>query len=87
MAISETARKTHDEVFPNHFPTLAVTDPKLIEYFDNFTVDEVLRYRNLDTKTRLMVRLEVEGTAQCPNSERSLGRRNSTTFSERSPRR
>ncbi|GIM91100.1 hypothetical protein [Paractinoplanes toevensis] len=33
MAISETARKNHDELFPGHVSTLAVTDPELIEYF------------------------------------------------------
>jgi 4-carboxymuconolactone decarboxylase len=31
MAISETARKNHDELFPNHVSALAVTDPELIE--------------------------------------------------------
>src|SRR3954462_9933261 len=57
MAISDTARKNHDEWFPCHVSTLAVTDPELIEYFDNFAFDEVLRYGNLDTRTRLMVQL------------------------------
>ena len=55
MAISETAQKNHDELFPNHKSTLALTDPELIEVFDNFAFDEVLSYGNLDTKTRLMV--------------------------------
>ncbi len=57
MAISETARKNHHELFPNHVSTLAVTDPELIEYFDNFAFDEVLRYGNLNTTSRLMVQL------------------------------
>ena len=57
MAISETARKNHDELFPGHVSTLAVTDPELIEYFDNFAFDEVLRHGNLDTRTRLMVQI------------------------------
>lgn len=57
MAISERARKNHDELFPAHISTLKVTDPELIEYFDNFAFDEVLRYGSLDTKTRLMVQL------------------------------
>ncbi len=55
MAISETARKNHEELFPNHKSTLKVTDPELIEVFDNFAFDEALSYGNLDTKTRLMV--------------------------------
>lgn len=55
MAISETAQKNHEELFPNHKSTLKVTDPELIELFDNFAFDEVLSYGNLDTQTRLMV--------------------------------
>ena len=57
MAVSETARKNHDELFPGHVSTLAVTDPELIEIFDNFAFDEVLGYGDLDTRTRLMVQL------------------------------
>ena len=44
MAISETAQKNHDELFPNHKSTLTLTDPELIEVFDNFAFDEVLSY-------------------------------------------
>ena len=55
MSISETARKNHEELFPNHISTLKVTDPELIEVFDNFAFDEVLSHGNLDTRTRLMV--------------------------------
>jgi 4-carboxymuconolactone decarboxylase len=55
MAITETAQKNHEELFPNHKSTLKVTDPEFIEVFDNFAFDEVLSYGNLDTKTRLMV--------------------------------
>jgi 4-carboxymuconolactone decarboxylase len=57
MSISETAQKNHDELFPHHKSTLKVTDPELIEVFDNFAFDEVLRYGTLDTRTRLMVLL------------------------------
>jgi 4-carboxymuconolactone decarboxylase len=55
MRISETANKNHDELFPNHKSTLKVTDPELVEIFDNFAFDEVLGYGNLDTRTRLMM--------------------------------
>ena len=55
MAISETAQKNHEELFPNHKSTLKVTDPEFIEVFDNFAFDEVPSYGNLDTKTKLMV--------------------------------
>lgn len=55
MAISETALKNHEELFPNYKSTLKNTDPELIEVFENFAFDEVLRYGNLDTRTRLIV--------------------------------
>ncbi len=55
MSISDIAKKNHDELFPNHQSILNVTDPELIEVFDNFALDEVLKYGNLDTRTRLMV--------------------------------
>jgi 4-carboxymuconolactone decarboxylase len=57
MAVSETARRNHDEIFPGRVSTLAATDPELIEIFDNFAFDEVLGYGNLDARTRLMVQL------------------------------
>lgn len=56
-ALNERARKVHNELFPNHISTLAVTDPELIETFDNFAFDEVLRHGKLTTRTRLMVQL------------------------------
>lgn len=55
MHISETVRKNHEELFHNRKSTLAMTDPELIEIFDNFAFDEVLGYGNLDNRTRLMV--------------------------------
>jgi 4-carboxymuconolactone decarboxylase len=57
MPPNEQARKSHDELFPGHVSTLAVTDPELIEVFDNFAFDEVLRHGDLDLRTRLMVQL------------------------------
>ena len=54
MPITETAQKNREELFPNHKSTLKVTDPELIEIFDNFAFDEVLRHGHLDPKTRLM---------------------------------
>jgi 4-carboxymuconolactone decarboxylase len=57
MAISEQAQRNHDELFPGHTSALAVTDPELIETFDNFAFDEVLRHGSLDARTRLMVQL------------------------------
>jgi hypothetical protein len=51
VAPTEQARKNHDELIPGHVSTLAVTDPELIGYFDNFAFDEVLRYGTLDPRT------------------------------------
>ncbi|WP_127022145.1 carboxymuconolactone decarboxylase family protein [Chroococcidiopsis cubana] len=55
MRISEAAHKRHEELFPNHQSTLKVTDPELIEIFDNFAFDEVIALSKLDTKTRVML--------------------------------
>ena len=60
------AQKNHDELFPGHVSTLAVTDPELIEYFDNFAFDEMLRDSSLDTRTRLMVQLASLIACQAP---------------------
>lgn len=57
MPPNSEARKNHAALFPGHAATLAVTDPELIETFDNFALDEVLRHGSLDTRTRLMVQL------------------------------
>src|SRR3954454_25132932 len=64
MAPTERARTNHDELFPGHVSTLAVTDPELIEIFDNFGFDEVLRHGSLDARTRLMVKLAAISASQ-----------------------
>jgi 4-carboxymuconolactone decarboxylase len=55
MAVSETAQRNHDELFPGHVSTLKATDPELVEVFDNFAFDEVLQHSSLDTRTWLTV--------------------------------
>ena len=57
MAISDAARRNHDELFPDRVSTLAQTDPELVEYFDNWAFDEVISSGSLDVRTRLMVQL------------------------------
>jgi len=52
---SQAAHRNHEELFPNHQSTLKVTDPELIEVFDNFAFDAVLAQSKLDTKTRAMM--------------------------------
>lgn len=53
--LTEAAIKNHEELWPNYKSRAKQTDPELIEVFDNFAFDEVIRYGNLDTKTRVMV--------------------------------
>ncbi len=57
MKPSERAQQNHEKLFPGHVSRLSVTDPELIEIFDNFAFDEVLAYGDLDTRTRLMIQL------------------------------
>lgn len=57
MAISDAARRTHEQLFPGHVSALARTDPELIEVFDNFAFDQVVAEGDLDAPTRLMVQL------------------------------
>ena len=52
IAVSESARKNDDGLFPGHVSSLAVTDPELIEYFDNFVFDEVLLEGGLETERK-----------------------------------
>ncbi|MEV4112110.1 carboxymuconolactone decarboxylase family protein [Nonomuraea sp. NPDC049695] len=72
MAISDAARRHHDELFPGHVSTLARTDPELVEVFDNFAFDEVLRHGSLDTRTRLMVQLASMIACQAVNEYRVM---------------
>ena len=57
MAPNARAQKNHDDLFPGHVSTLAMSDPELIDIFDNFAFDEVLAQSCLDARTRLMVQL------------------------------
>jgi 4-carboxymuconolactone decarboxylase len=57
MAISYTAQRNHDALFPDHRSTLKVTDPELVEIFDNWAFDEIIEDAPLDVRKRLMVQL------------------------------
>lgn len=57
MAISKEAQRNHDTLFPGHVSTLKATDPELVEIFDSWAFDEVLKETPLDVRTRLMVQL------------------------------
>lgn len=55
MQLTDTAKKNHNELWPEYVSELNKTDPELIEIFDNFAFDEVISYGSLDTKTRIMM--------------------------------
>ena len=57
MPITDDAQRYHDLLFPGHQSTLKRTDPELVEIFDNWAFDEILRDARLDHRTRLMVQL------------------------------
>ena len=72
MAPNEQAQKNHDELFPNYVSKVAVTDPELIEIFDNFAFEEVLRTTKLDVRTRLMVQLAAIIACQAVREYRAM---------------
>jgi 4-carboxymuconolactone decarboxylase len=72
MPPTAEAQRNHDELFPGHVSTLARTDPELIEVFDNFAFDEILRESNLDTRTRLMVQLAAIIASHAVNEYRAM---------------
>lgn len=51
--ITETAHKNHELLWPGYESRAGATDPELIQVFDNFAFDEILRHGSLDTKTRV----------------------------------
>jgi 4-carboxymuconolactone decarboxylase len=72
MKPNENARRNHDVLFPNHVSTLAVTDPELIEYFDNFAFDEVLQHDDVDVCLRLKVQLAALIACQAVSEYRAM---------------
>ena len=72
MPIREEAQRNHDALFPNHASTLKATDPELIELFDNWAFDEVLKDGVLDTRTRLMEQLAATIGCQAVNEYRIM---------------
>jgi len=67
MAISKEAQRNHETLFGDYRSTLMVTDPELVEVFDNWAFDEVLKESVLDPRTRLMVQLAAIIACQAVN--------------------
>ncbi len=55
MALTQAARRNHEQLFPGRESALARTDPEFIEYFDNFAFDDVPAHGDVDLHTRLLV--------------------------------
>lgn len=72
MAISDEAQRNHDALFPNHKSTLKVTDPELVEIFDNWAFGELMQDGALDTRNRLMVQLAAIIACQAVNEYRVM---------------
>ena len=72
MAISEEAQRNHDALFPNYVSTLKVTDPELIEVFDNWAFGEVTNDGSLDVRPRLMAQLAAIIACQALNEYRAM---------------
>ena len=72
MAPNANAQKVHDKMFPGYVSTLAKTDPELIDIFDNFAFDEVLRESKLPAKTRLLLQLAATLAAQAVGEYRAM---------------
>lgn len=53
--ISKEAQKNHDALWPDYQSKARLTDPELIEVFDNFAFDEIISQSKMDTRTRVMV--------------------------------
>jgi 4-carboxymuconolactone decarboxylase len=72
MTITEAAQRHHDQLFPGHVSTLKVTDPELIEIFDNWAFDEVIEATGMDVRLRLMVQLAALIACQAVNEYRVM---------------
>ncbi len=72
MNITDIAKRNHDELFPNDVSKLAVTDPELIEIFDNWAFDDVLAEDGPEIRTRLMLQLAAIIACQAVNEYRTM---------------
>ncbi len=72
MPITDAAQRHHDELFPDHVSALKVTDPELIEIFDNWAFDEVMDAADMDVRLRLMVQLAALIACQAVNEYRVM---------------
>lgn len=55
MAVNDTAKLNHDQLFGGRLSRLSETDPELVEYFSNFAFGEVYEHGSLEPRTKLLV--------------------------------
>ncbi len=55
ISLTKAAIKNHEELWPGYQSKAKATDPELIQVFDNWAFDEVIRHDDLDVKIRVMV--------------------------------
>ena len=53
--LTADAIRNHEEWWPDYKSKVKLTDPELIEVFDNFAFDDVFKDSNLDTKTKTLI--------------------------------
>jgi 4-carboxymuconolactone decarboxylase len=53
--ITKAARKSHEELWPDYKSKAQLTDPELIEVFDNFAFDDVIKHDQMETKIRVLM--------------------------------
>ncbi len=72
IKLSQAAIKNHEELWPDYKSRAELTDPELIEIFDNFAFDEVISYGNLDSKTRVMMILASTIASHAPGEYKMM---------------
>jgi len=51
--LSDAAVRNHEQLWPGYQSKAKATDPELIEVFDNFAFDELIRHDTMDVRTRV----------------------------------
>ena len=55
VSLTEAAIKNHEQLWPDYASKAQVTDPELIEVFDNFAFDDVIAHDDMDVKLRTLM--------------------------------
>lgn len=66
IGLSEDAIKNHEALWPKYISKAQRTDPELIEVFDNFAFDDVIKHDTMDVKLRVLTILASTIGSQSP---------------------